>query len=109
MDNQTTPLGRTGFLVLPIGVLISVLIESFWSAVSTGAVVGLLIANVRAVLYVREMREFIKRNPLLGLQAKVQGVDAPTQIRFVFFKSLIGAIVFAAFTALAAGVALLIR
>lgn len=74
-----------------------------------GAAAGFLIANVRAVLYVGRLRGAMERNPLLGLQAKFQGVDSSTQIRFIFIQSIIGALVFATWTAAAAGVALLLR
>jgi len=49
MENQETPLGRVGFLVIPIGILLAFLFTSFWKAVCVGAAIGLLVANVRAV------------------------------------------------------------
>jgi len=109
MDNQSTPLGRAGFLVIPIGILLAIVFHSFWTAVFIGATIGLLIANVKAVLMVGRMRSATERNPLFGLQAKIQGVDASTQIRFIFVESLIGGMVFAVFTAISAGIALLFR
>ena len=109
MDNQTTPLGRIGFLVIPIGILLAFFFASFWTAVSFGAAIGLLVANVRAVLFVGRMRSAMERNSLLGLQAQVKGVGASTQIRFIFFQSLVGGFVFAVFTAIASGIAHLIR
>ena len=108
MDNQSTPLGRAGFLAIPIGILLAFVFSSFWAAVAVGTAIGLLIANVKAVLFVGRMRNAVERNPLLGLQAQVQGVDTSTQIRFIFFQSLIGGFVFAVFTAIASGIALFI-
>lgn len=109
MDNQVTPLGRVGFLVIPISIFLAFFFTSFWTAVFIGATIGLLIANVKAVLFLGRMRSVMEENPLLGLQAKVQGADGSTQIRFIFFQSLIGGLVFAIFTAIVSGIALLIR
>ena len=109
MDNQGTPLGRAGYFVIPVAIMLAVAFKSFWVAVAVGAAVGLLIANVKAVLFVGRLRDEMERNPLLGLQAKVQGADTSTQIRFIFLQSLIGAVVFAVFTAIAAGIALFFR
>ena len=109
MENQDAPLGRIGFLVIPIGILLAFFFSSLWTAVCIGAAIGLLVANVRAVLFVGRMRSAMERNPLLGLQAEVQGAGTSTQIRFIFFQSLIGGFVFAVFTAIAAGIARFIR
>lgn len=111
MDNQDTPLGRIGFLVIPIGILLAFFFTSFWIAVCIGAAIGLLVANVRAVLFVGRMRSAMERNPLLGLQAQAQaqGAGTSTQIRYIFYQSLVGGLVFAVFTAIATGIASLIR
>jgi len=109
MEKQETPLGRAGFLVIPIGIMLAVAFKSFWTAVAFGAAVGLLIAYVRAVLFVGHLRAAMKQNPLLGVQATIQGVDSSTQIRFIFLQGVIGAVVLAVWTAAAAGVALLFR
>lgn len=109
MENQETPLGRAGFLVVPIGIGLAATFNSFWGAVVMGAAIGFLIASVRAVLYVGRLRRAIERNPLLGLQAKFQSVDSSTQIRFILMQSIIGGVVLATWTAAAAGVALLLK
>lgn len=109
MENQETPLGRAGFLVIPIGIVLAVVFKSFWVAVILGAATGFLIANVRAVLYVGRLRGAMERDPLLGLRAKFQGVDSSSQIRFIFMQSVIGAVVFATWTAAVAVVVLLLR
>lgn len=102
MDNQETPLGRVGFLVIPISIALAIIFKSFWTAVEVGAFLGLLIANVRAVLYVGSMQTAIKHNPLLELQAKIRGVNNSKKIQFILIQSIIGALVFATFTAIAA-------
>jgi len=83
--------------------------QSFWVTVGVGAVTGASIANVRAVLSVGRFRDEMERNPLRGLRAKIYGVDISTQIRFILMQSVIGAVIVAAWTAAAAGVALLLR
>lgn len=108
MENQETPLGRAGFLVIPIGIVLAFAFQSFWVTVGVGAAIGASIANVRAVLFVGHLRDEMERNPLRGLRAKIYGVDTSTQIRFIFMESVIGAVVVAAWTAAAAGVALLL-
>lgn len=109
MENQETPLGRVGIVVIPIGIVLALAFQSFWVAVGVGAAVGALIANVRAVLFVGRLQHEMKRNPLNELQARIQGVDSSMQIRFIFLQSVIGATVVAIWTAAVAGIALLIR
>ena len=109
MENQETALGRAGLLVIPIGVVLAFIFNSFWVAVGVGAAIGAIIANVKAVLSVGRLQDEMKRNPLNELQAKIQGVDSSQKIRFIFMQSIIGAVTTAAWTAAAAGIALLIR
>ncbi|NOS75512.1 MAG: hypothetical protein HOP36_13485 [Methyloglobulus sp.] len=109
MKNQNTPLGRAGLLVIPIGIAIAFFLESFWVAIAAGAAIGALIANIKAVLLVGRFQDEINKNPLNKLQAKLQGVDSSMQNHFIFVESIIGAVVLAAWTAVAAGVAYLIR
>lgn len=109
MNAEPSPLGRAGFLVLPLGIALAVMFKTFLTPVLIGAATGWLIANVRAVLFVGEMRKTMQRNPLVGLQAKVQGVDSSMQIRYIFIQSLVGSLVVAAWTVLACGIAQLIR
>ena len=109
MENQETPMGRAGLLVIPTGIALAFVFQSFWIAVGVGAAVGALIANVRAVLFVGHLQSEMKRNPLNKLQVKIQGVDSSMQIRFIFMQSIIGAAVVAVWTAAVAGIALLVR
>lgn len=109
MENQETPLGRAGLLVIPIGIVLALTFQSFWVAVGVGAAVGASIANVRAVLFVGHLQNEIKRNPFHELQAKIRGVDSTMQTRFIFLESIIGSAVVAVWTAAVAGIALLIR
>lgn len=109
MKNQETPLGRTGLLIIPIGIALTFLLQSFWVAVGAGAVVGAVIANIRAVLFVGHLQNEMKRNPLNELQAKIQGVHSSMQIRFIFMQSVIGAAVVATWTAAVSGIAVLLR
>lgn len=109
MKNQETPLGRTGLIVIPIGIALAFLLQSFWVAAGTGAVVGAVMANVRAVLFVGHLQNEMKRNPLNELQAKIQGVDSSMQIRFILMQSVIGAAVVAIWTAAISGIAVLLR
>lgn len=109
MNSQESPLGRTGFFVIPIAIGLVVVFKSFWTAVEVGAFLGLLIANVKAVLYIGRMQAEVKRNPLLELQEKVKGVNTSTKIQFIFIQSIIGGLVFAIFTAIAAGIANFLR
>ena len=109
MDTQDSPLGKFGVLAIPLAIVLAIAVKSFWLPVLIAAGAGWLIANVRTVLMVGKMRSAMTHNPLLGLQAKVQGVDASMQIRFIFIQSMIGAVVFAAWTAVACGIAFLIR
>lgn len=109
MENQETPLGRAGILIIPIGIVLAFAFQSFWEAVGIGAAIGALMANVRAVLFVGHLQNEMKRNPLRELQAKMQGVDPFMQIRFIFMQSVIGATVVASWTAAVAGAVLLMR
>ena len=109
MDDQSTPLGKAGFLVIPIAIILAYMFPSFWTAVAVGAAVGLTIANVRAVMCVVRLQALIGKNPLFRLQAELQGTTVAAQIRFIFIQSILGALVIAIFTAFFSGVALLFR
>lgn len=111
MEKDQTALGRAGFLVIPVGIALAIYFQSFWSAVGVGALVGSLIAHVKAVLLINQLNTEMQINPLKKLQAKIQGVDTSTKMKaiFVFTQSLEGGLVMAIWTAIAAGIALLLR
>lgn len=104
MDNYGTPLGPLGLLVIPLSIGLVFAFDSFWIVVSVGVGVGLLIANIRAVLFVGRVREQSKANPDLELQNAVNGGDASVQIRFIAIQSVIGGIVFGLWAGATAGV-----
>lgn len=111
MEKDQTALGRKGFLVIPIGIALAFYFQSFWSAVGVGALIGSLIANVKAMLLIGRLDSEAKINPLIKLQAKLQGVDISTNMKalFVFMQSLEGGLVMAIWTAIFAGIAILLR
>tara|TARA_Y100000815_G_C13146914_1_gene426467 strand:+ start:238 stop:567 length:330 start_codon:yes stop_codon:yes gene_type:complete len=103
MDNYGTPLGPLGLLVIPLSIGLVFAFDSFWMVVSVGAGIGLLIAHVRAVLFVGRFRAASKENPMLQVQNTIHGVGASTQIRFIFFQSILGALIVGLWSAVVAG------
>lgn len=103
MDNYGTPLGPLGLLVIPLSIGLCFAFDSLWIAVSVGAGVGLFIANIRAMLFVSRFRAESKENPMFQMQNIIHGVGASTQIRFILFQSILGALVVGLWTSVVAG------
>lgn len=109
MKTQDMPLGRVTFFVIPVCIGLAVVFKTFWFAVAVGAITGLIISSIKTVIDVSRVRSSMDHNPLLKLQAKVQGVDTSLEIRFIFLQGIIGAAIFAVWTAVAVGVVLILR
>jgi hypothetical protein len=52
MNEQDTPLGKFGYLVLPFGIVLVLVWGATWLTIIVAAATGALIANVRATLFV---------------------------------------------------------
>ena len=108
-NGSMSPLGKFGYFLIPVGIGIVIVVESFWPAVGIGAAIGGAVANVKAILLVGRVQQLESDNPLLKLEAKLSGVNASRRIRFIFMQSLVGMIVAGGWTALIAGVATFFR
>lgn len=104
MENHWRALGRLSFLTIPIAIGLSLYFPSFWVAIGVGAAIGAGIANIRAVLFVGDIRRQERENPMLQLQSISQGIDSSTHIRFIFGQSLVGGFVVGLWTASVFGI-----
>lgn len=108
-NSEETPLGKLGYLVLPLAILLVFILGVSWITVAIVAGIGALIANVRATLFVGRLDQIENTHHLLKLQSEVSGVNNSTKIRYIFMQSLIGALVCAIWTGAVCGIFLLFR
>lgn len=111
MDTSQWPLRRFNLFAIPVAIAMAVFSNSFWLYLGITAVVGLVIANVMATLFVGKLKnQLAGANPLSKLSAEIQGANDPSlHIRFIFMQSLSGAIMISVWFALASGVVYLFR
>ncbi len=111
MDTSEWPLKRFNLFAIPVAIAMAIFSDSFWVYLGITAVVGLVIANVMATLYVGKFKDQLaSANPLSKLSAEIQGANDPSlHIRFIIMQSLSGAIIIAVWFAIASGVVYLFR
>lgn len=111
MDASEWPLKRFNLFAIPAAIAMAIFSDSFLLYLGIAAVIGLVIANVMATLYVGKFKgQLANANPLSKLSAEIQGANDPSlHIRFIFMQSLSGAIIIAVWFAIASGAVYLFR
>ncbi|MCC6208554.1 MAG: hypothetical protein IT488_10445 [Gammaproteobacteria bacterium] len=106
MDASEWPLKRFNIFAIPVAITMAIISDSFWIYLVVTGVIGMIIANVMATLFVGKFKQQLARtNPLMKLSAKIQGFNNPSLlIRFIIIQSLSGAMIIIAWFSIAWGV-----
>jgi hypothetical protein len=111
MDTSEWPLRRLNLFAIPVAIAMAVYNDSFWLYLGITVVIGAVIANVMATLFVGKLRnQLAGASSLSKLSAEIQGTNDPSlHIRFIFMQSLSGAIIIAVWFSIASGIVYLFR
>lgn len=106
MNTSEWPLKYFNLFALPVAIATATFSNSFWFYLLITSGIGVIIANVMAMLWIAKFKQQISRaDPLSRLSVEIQGGNVPSMhVRFVLMQSLAGALIIAVWFSVISGV-----